>query len=109
MDVVDNAAGLLERAPIRAGLAPARVSRTPIRRGHALILVATLPIVGRCADFAFACPVGGHHDHDIAEFPALTPNSNYPPCPWALPTRALCADWRLLSRRRITAGRTHLR
>ena len=46
LDMVDNSAGLLERAPVRAGRTPARGSRPPIRRGHAVILVATLPIVG---------------------------------------------------------------
>src|SRR4051812_48695525 len=57
--MVDNSAGLLERVPGRAGLAPARGSRTPIRRGHAVILLTTRPIVGRYAGFAFACPAGG--------------------------------------------------
>src|SRR4051794_36233778 len=59
MDMVDNSAGLLERAPVRASLAAARVSWTPIWRGHALILVATLLLVGQCPSFAFACPAGG--------------------------------------------------
>src|SRR4051794_25304489 len=56
--MVDNAAGLLERAPVRAGLAAARGSRTPIRREHAVILVATPLIVGRCAGLPFASLVG---------------------------------------------------
>jgi hypothetical protein len=42
-----------------AGPAPARGSRTPIPRGHTVILVARRPIVDRCAGFAFACPMGG--------------------------------------------------
>src|SRR4051794_24203616 len=58
LDMVDNSSGLLGRTPGRAGLAPARGSRPPVWRGHALILVVTLLIVDRCADFAFACPVG---------------------------------------------------
>src|SRR4051794_218120 len=58
LDMVDNSAGLLERAPGRAGPAPARVSGTPIRRGHAVILVATPLLVDRCASFVLAYPVG---------------------------------------------------
>jgi hypothetical protein len=57
LDMVDNSSGLLERAPGRAGPAPARVSRTLIQRGHALILVTTRLIVGHCAGFAVASPV----------------------------------------------------
>src|SRR3954447_26974375 len=93
----------------RARRAPARVSRTPIGRGHAVIPVAMLLLVGRCVSFVFACPVGCH-DHEIAEFPVPTPNLNYPPCPGALPgmvggsngdalelrcrqSRSMLADW----------------
>src|SRR6476469_501587 len=56
--MVDNSAGLLERAPDRAGRAPAQVSRPPLQRGHALILATPRLLVARCASFAFACPVG---------------------------------------------------
>ena len=90
LDMVDNSAGLLEPAPGRAGLAPARVSRAPIRRGHAVILVATRLLVGGCASVASACPVG-YHDREIADFPVPTPNSNSPPCPGVAPTPAMAA------------------
>src|SRR4051794_6879128 len=46
LDTVDNSAGLLDRAPGRAGRVPARRSGPPIRHGRALILVATRLIVG---------------------------------------------------------------
>src|SRR4051812_43471574 len=57
LDMVDNSAGLLERSPGRAGLASARGSRTSIRPGHAVFLVAPQPLVARCTSFACACPV----------------------------------------------------
>src|SRR3954447_14931683 len=57
-DMVDNSAGLLDRAPGPARLAPARVSSTPIWCGYAVNPVAALLIVDRCASFACACSVG---------------------------------------------------
>src|SRR5947209_19598847 len=56
MDTVDNSAELLERAPGRAGQAPARRSGTTIRRGRALMPVDTRIIVGSCAAFVAAGP-----------------------------------------------------
>src|SRR6059058_192593 len=98
--MVDNSAGLLEWASGRAGSAPARVSRTPAWRGHAVILVATRPLVARGAGFACACPVG-HHDHETAESPVLTPNAHCPPCPGALPP-ACVSDVRRLAISSVT-------